>query len=82
MSDRASRTTPAKNAESITPSDSGVIESCRGLWVGGAGDITVDFRLAGTNVTIAGVPAGTLLPIDVSRVYSTGTDATSILALY
>ena len=80
--DRSSPSQPAQYATSVTPSDSGSIVHCRGLWIGGAGDITVNFRKGGTNITLVAVSAGSLLPIDVSRVYSTGTTATDIVALY
>jgi len=33
-------------------------------------------------VTFTGVPVGTLLPIRATRVYSTGTTASTILALW
>jgi hypothetical protein len=42
----------------------------------------VMFKGGSASVTIAGVAAGTVLPFQVTRVYSTSTTATSILALY
>jgi hypothetical protein len=80
--DRASKTVPAQNGVAVTPSNSGSIAECRAVWVGVGGDITVDFRNSGTNITIAGVAAGSLLPIDVSRVYATGTTATDIVVIW
>ena len=80
--DRSARTTPAGSGESITPSDSGSISACRGLWVGTAGTLTIDFRTAGTNISLGTIAANTLLPFDVSRVYSTGTTATDIVAVW
>lgn len=38
--------------------------------------------VGGSDVEFGGVPAGTLLEIEVTRVYVTGTTATLILALY
>ncbi len=79
-------TAPAVSGIAVTPNDSTdlSVSPTRGLWVGGAGTVKVDF-LDGetvTTVSIVGVAAGTLLPFRVSRVYSTGTGATSIVALY
>lgn len=71
----------AKSAAAITKNDTTLIGLTRGLFVGGAGAVTV--RMAnGANVTFAAVPAGCVLPICCDRVLSTGTDATSIVALY
>ena len=88
MSDRTGRITPAKSGVAITPGDSGSgagngeVVLCRALWIGGAGDIYVDFRNGDLNVGIIGVAAGSLLPFDVKRVYATSTTATSIVAVY
>ena len=50
--------------------------------MGGAGDLAVMFIDGSAGVTLAGVTAGTLLPIQVQKVMSTNTTATSIVALY
>jgi hypothetical protein len=72
---------PASRAEAVTPSDStDLTYVSRGLWVGGAGNVAV-VMVSGDAVTFSGVVAGTLLPIRVSRVKSTSTTATLILAL-
>ena len=74
---------PAKNAFVITPSDSTQLTfTTRAVYVGGAGNLVV--RLSGdtANVTLVGVPAGTLLPIRAILVASTSTTATSIIGLY
>lgn len=54
----------------------------RALWVGGAGNIAVDFLVGPTNVLISGIPAGTLLPFAIKRLRSTNTTATLVAALY
>lgn len=73
---------PADFAASVTPSDSADIATAsRGLYVGGTGDMAVTM-LSGGSVTFKAVPAGSILPIRVSRVLVTGTTATSIVALY
>jgi hypothetical protein len=46
---------------------------------GAAAKITT---LAGTTVTLAGLVAGTIYPISVKRLWSTGTSATAIIGLY
>jgi len=70
------------HAAVVTPSDTANLpKSARVLWVGGAGNVKVD-TVSGDTVTINSVAAGTLLPIQVRRVYSTGTSATLMVALY
>ena len=74
---------PAKSADSVTPSDSAEFsQPCKALFIGGAGNVTVDMVNDGTNITFVGIPAGMILPIRVTRVYNTGTTATSIVRLY
>lgn len=73
---------PATGGEAVTPSDSAdLTNESRGLYVGGAGNVAVTMK-DGTPLTFVGVPAGSLLPIRVSRVKATNTTATSIVALY
>lgn len=73
--------TSARNLTAITKSDSTVLISLRALWVGGAGDVAVIAVGDTVAVTITAVPAGTLLPIAVSKVMSTNTTATNIVGL-
>jgi hypothetical protein len=72
---------PATTARAVTPSDSTTLGGCRALWVGGAGNLTLDFADGATNILMSGVPAGTLLPTAVLRVKA-ATTATLIVALY
>lgn len=73
----------AWKAIAVTKSDSTVLpDGVRAVWVGGAGDVAVIMSGDTAAVTLAAVPAGTLLPIQVSKVMSTNTTATSIVALY
>ena len=74
-------TAPAYDADAVTPSDTGTTGNARGLYIGGAGDVKID-TAAGTTVTFVGALAGTVLPVQVARVYSTDTTATNIIALY
>lgn len=72
----------AKRAAPVTPSDSAKLQrTTKYVWVGGAGALSV-ITEGGNTVTLAGVPAGTLLPIEVQLVRSTGTTATNIVALW
>lgn len=75
-------TLPASHAYAITPSDSTILTPTRGLWIGVGGAIKVDTVGGETAVTFSGIPSGTLLPIAVTKVYSTNTTASSIVGLY
>lgn len=77
----ADATVSSYDAAAVTPSDTNNIRTSRGLYVGGAGNIVVDMAY-GTTITFVGVQAGTVLPLQVTRVYSTNTTATNIVALY
>lgn len=73
--------TPATRWFAVTPNDStDLAAKPRAVWVGGAGNIAISN--GSETVTLAGVPAGTLLPIRPDRVMATNTTATSIVALY
>ena len=74
--------TSYKSAAAVTPSNTvDLTNTASALWVGGAGNVKVDMTGA-TGVTFTAVPAGTLLRIQVTRVYSTGTNATNIVAMW
>ena len=74
--------TPPANAAAVTPNDGADLATAsRALWVGGAGDVAVTM-VGGQSVTIIGALAGSLLPVRVTRVKSTGTTATSIVAMW
>jgi hypothetical protein len=76
-------------AAAVTPSNTVDIPSITGgtsnngcvLYVGGAGNLRVD-TVGGDDVTFTGVLAGSFIPVQVTRVYATGTTATSIVALW
>lgn len=75
----------------VTPSDTvaigettagdGNAKAPKALYVGGAGNL-VAVQPDGRVVTFTGVPAGSVLPITVTRVNATSTTATAIVALY
>jgi hypothetical protein len=79
----------AGRAAAVTPSNTVDIPSVSGgtsnngcvLYVGGAGNLRVD-TIGGDDVTFTGVLAGSFIPVQVTRVYATGTTATSIVALW
>ena len=75
-----SRIFPAESAHSVSPDDSGRFDPTRAVYVGGEGNLRV-MMWGGQVVTFSGVTAGTMLPISITRVYSTGTTATNILVL-
>lgn len=80
----------AEQAQAVTPSDTvdlalkGTGSGTKQLYVGGTGDIKV--ALTGQKdseaVTLKAVPTGTMLPFSVRRVFSTGTTATLLIAVY
>ena len=53
------------------------------LWVGTGGTVIVDMADTGTTVSFINVPNGTMLPIAVSKIYSTshGTSASNLVGL-
>lgn len=73
---------PIAGGAAVTPHDTNDLTTVtRGIYLGASGDvklITVD----GDTLTFVGLSAGIIHPIRVSRVFSTGTTATSILGLY
>jgi hypothetical protein len=50
------------------------------LYVGGTGDLKVD-TISGSTVTFKAVPIG-FFPVQVKKIYATGTTASSIIALW
>ena len=73
---------PAANALTVTPSDSAEIPLCRALWIGVGGNVTVVCEDGAASVLFAGAGAGQVIPVRCRKVLSTGTTATSIVALY
>lgn len=51
------------------------------LYVGGAGDLRI-LTASDSDITLVGVLAGSFIPIQVKRVFSTSTAASSIVALW
>lgn len=73
---------PATRVAAVTASNSTDLTGARGLFVGGAGNVSV--RMVGdpeTTVVFTGVVAGSILPVRVTRVMA-ATTATDITALF
>lgn len=81
----------AYRAAVVTPSDSVNIPNVANqdgtgnngcvLYIGGDGDIKVT-TVGGDDVIFVGLTAGSFVPVQVVRVWATGTNATDILALW
>lgn len=68
-------------AAAVTPHDTTKIAVTRGLYCGVSGDVKVDM-LNGDTVTFTNLADGIIHPLQVDHVYSTGTTATNIVAIY
>lgn len=78
----------AGRAAAVTPSDTINIPSINGgtnngcvLYVGTPGNLKV-LTVGGDEVIFPNIQAGTFVPVQVLRVFSTGTTATNIVALW
>lgn len=65
----------------VSAADQGFDRAARALYIGGDGDVAVTMS-EGQDVTFAGLPAGTILPVNVITVLNTGTTATNIVAMF
>jgi hypothetical protein len=75
------RKAPASQLFAIVPADADLAVPARSLYVGGAGNVAVIGLDDSAAVTLTAVPAGTILPVSVKQVKSTGTTATGIVGL-
>lgn len=69
-----------QRATAITLSDSAQV-LCRAIYVGGAGNLKVT-TVGGDAITLNGLTAGSIIPLECSVLWSTGSTATNIVALY
>ena len=76
----ANATVSAHSAFVVTPSDATILPVTRGLYVGGTGNHSVVMAEDQNSVIFSAVPAGTILPIQVTQVLA-ATTATLIVAL-
>ena len=65
-------------AAAITPHDSNNLTQPEWIYVGVTGNVKI-ITEGGSTVTYTAVPAGDTLPIKVTRVFSTGTSATTMI---
>lgn len=76
-------TSSAGSAAAVTPNDSTDLSAVtRGLYVGVGGNIRVILDKDDASVNFIGVVAGSVLPLRIKRVLSSGTSASSLVALY
>lgn len=62
----------ARNVTAITQNDT-TVQKYTAVYVGEAGNLKV--TCGGTDVTFSGIAAGTILPVEVTKVFSTGSTA-------
>lgn len=78
----AGLSSPCERLAAVTPHDTDELGYVtRALFVGGAGTVKVT-TVKGDTVTLTGVAAGSILPIRAKLVFSTGTTATYITAMW
>lgn len=71
---------PAFDAIVVTPNDGADLSQIvRGIYVGGGGNLRVTM-VGGATVTFVGVTPG-IWPLEVSRVWATGTTVTNLIGL-
>jgi hypothetical protein len=70
-----------ERAVAVTKSDSTIL-NCEGFYVGGAGNVAIVAKRGGDAVTFTACIVGQVYPIACSKIMSTNTTATAIVALY
>jgi hypothetical protein len=72
---------PATDALLVTPNDSSDLPFItRAVYIGGAGNLAVVMH-SGLVAVFVSLPAGSLIPVRVVKVFATGTTATNLLAM-
>jgi hypothetical protein len=69
------------DAAAVVTSDSVNFDTPSVIWVGTAGNVKVT-TAQGTDVVFTSVPGGTVLPVQVARVWTTGTSATNLVRVF
>ena len=79
---RAAAVTPSDttNVPSVSAQDGSGNNGCV-LYVGGYGDVKVR-TVGGDDIPFVGVNGGTFMPVQVIKVYATGTNATDLVAMW
>ena len=77
---QTTKQSPIEFAVAISPDDATDIATVsRAIYVGASGNLKVTL-LGGEDITFVGLAAGVFHPIRATRIWSTGTTATSIVA--
>ncbi len=69
------------DAAAVTPSDTRNFAEPSVLFIGTTGAVRV-LTAQGSDVTFSAVPGGTILPLQVLRVYASGTSALNIVRIF
>ena len=71
-------------ARLLTPSDTTILTTTRGLYIGDATACNVAVRMVqdSSAVTFTNVPSGTLLPFSVVQVMASNTSCATVVGLY
>ena len=69
------------DAAAVTPSDTVNLREPSIIWIGTTGSVRV-LTAQGSDVTFSAVPGGAVLPVQVIRVWATGTSATNIIRIF
>lgn len=69
------------DAAAVTPSDTVDLPTPSVIYTGTTGAVKVT-TAQGTDVTFTGIPAGFVIPVQVRRVWSTGTTATNLVRIF
>ena len=68
-------------ATAVTPSDTVNLATPSVIYVGSGGNVKVT-TAQGDDVTFTGMLSGSIIPVQVIRVWATGTSATSLVRVY
>lgn len=75
-------TSPAIDGTMIVPSDGSELSHItRAVYVGGSGVINAELA-SGAIISLSNVPAGSILPLRLRKVRSSGTTATGLVGLW
>lgn len=69
------------DAVAITPSDTVNLTTAAVIYVGTGGNVVVT-TAQGTQVTFTGVQGGTVIPVQVLRVWNTNTTASGLVGVF
>lgn len=69
------------DAAAVVPSNTVNLAYPSVIYVGVAGAVKIT-TAQGSDVTFTGVPAGSVIPVQAVRVWSTGTTATNMVAVF